>query len=90
MKIQLFCMLHSPVLRPGGSTIHPVAWRSGPFGFASARGLAATARRWLERAVRRRRLRDSLASMDIDRVERDIGVTPGSLCAEAYKPFWRE
>lgn len=44
---------------------------------------------WSERWERRRDLRASIATMDLDRVERDIGVPPGSLRAEAHKPFWR-
>jgi uncharacterized protein YjiS (DUF1127 family) len=45
---------------------------------------------YLKRWYRRHQLRRSLEEMDVQLVEKDIGVVSGALFEEAYKPFWRE
>ena len=50
--------------------------------------LMTYARRWF----RRHQLRNALSNikMDVELVEKDIGLAKGSLYQEAYKPFWQE
>ncbi|MEP1215719.1 MAG: hypothetical protein ABJM11_14300 [Marinobacter sp.] len=52
--------------------------------------LYGTLRVYLDRWIRRYRLRNSLYEMDTQLIEKDIGVPAGSLYEEAHKPFWRE
>lgn len=44
---------------------------------------------WWQRIRYRSALRARLREMDQALVEKDIGVPRGTLCQEAYKPFWR-
>ena len=48
--------------------------------------LICYSRRWL----RRRQLKSALLSMNVRLVEKDIGVSRGTLREEAYKPFWQK
>ncbi|WP_165856369.1 DUF1127 domain-containing protein [Marinobacter sp. JSM 1782161] len=47
-----------------------------------------TLRVWQQRAATRRSLRRQLEWSDSGRIEKDIGLRPGSLDREARKPFW--
>ena len=53
------------------------------------RKLNVTLRHWCQRIRYRADLRGRLREMDQALVEKDIGVPRGTLCREAYKPFWR-
>lgn len=44
---------------------------------------------WGQRAQQRRALREHFRYANAKRIERDIGVAPGTLVSEAHKPFWR-
>ena len=44
---------------------------------------------WSQRSRQRRALREHFMCTNAQRIERDIGVAPGTLVREAYKPFWR-
>lgn len=44
---------------------------------------------WHRRAARRNALRDHLRCSDASRIEKDVGMAPGTLEREAQKPFWR-
>lgn len=50
----------------------------------------ATLAEWHRRSESRSRLRTELIVMDVRRVEKDAGLTPGTLRREASKPFWKE
>ncbi|MFG1497561.1 hypothetical protein ABMA57_13085 [Saccharospirillum sp. HFRX-1] len=50
----------------------------------------ATLNVWHRRSESRARLRTELIVMDVHRVEKDAGLTPGTLRREASKPFWKE
>ncbi|MEH6357323.1 MAG: hypothetical protein V7760_15060 [Marinobacter sp.] len=60
-------------------------WGSARF-ISIKKTLAQLAKRWFWRY----QLRRSLQEMNVQLVEKDIGVGRGSLFEEAYKPFWRE
>lgn len=45
---------------------------------------------WSQRSRQRRAMRDHFRCANAQRIERDIGVAPGTLVREAYKPFWQE
>ncbi|MGP4842996.1 DUF1127 domain-containing protein [Marinobacter sp. 1Y8] len=45
---------------------------------------------WNQRSVERRSLRRDIHRDNAAMIERDIGVSPGSLLREASKPFWRD
>ncbi|WP_166261872.1 hypothetical protein [Marinobacter salicampi] len=51
--------------------------------------LKATLVVWRQRASNRRSLRARLQWGNAVQIERDIGVVPGTLIREAYKPFWQ-
>ncbi|PTY36200.1 hypothetical protein BGP77_02490 [Saccharospirillum sp. MSK14-1] len=50
----------------------------------------ATLSEWHRRYESRARLRTELIVMNVSRVEKDAGLTPGTLRREASKPFWKE
>lgn len=45
---------------------------------------------WWQRARQRASLRRQLMEMDIALIEKDIGVSSGTLTEEARKPFWQQ
>ena len=49
-----------------------------------------TLKEWHRRYESRARLRTELIVMNVTRVEKDAGLTPGTLRREASKPFWKE
>ncbi len=44
---------------------------------------------WSQRSRQRRALREHFRCANAQRIERDIGVPPGTLVKEAHKPFWQ-
>lgn len=72
-------------VRNCGSEAPSFRWGSARF-IALKKTLMHFAKRW----YRRYQLRRSLQEMDVQLIEKDIGVGRGSLFEEAYKPFWRE
>ncbi|WP_108125649.1 hypothetical protein [Saccharospirillum mangrovi] len=50
----------------------------------------ATLRDWVRRHESRSRLRTELIVMNVTWIEKDLGLTPGTLRREASKPFWKE
>lgn len=46
-------------------------------------------RLWVSRFRTRHQLRNKVRNMDISLIERDVGLAPGTLVNEAYKPFWK-
>lgn len=52
--------------------------------------ILATLKTWYRRHESRSRLRTELIVMNVTRIEKDTGLTPGTLRREASKPFWQE
>lgn len=50
----------------------------------------ATLKTWNRRHESRARLRTELIVMNVAWIEKDLGLTPGTLRREASKPFWKE
>lgn len=44
---------------------------------------------WRSRIRTRSELRNKLHNMNIEIIEKDVGLEPGSLEHEAHKPFWK-
>lgn len=51
--------------------------------------IKATLRKWRWRQRTRSRLRTEMQVMDVVRIEKDAGLTTGTLRQEATKPFWK-
>lgn len=56
---------------------------------SKVRLMMLTVRLWESRSRNRSQLRYKARNMDISLIERDLGLTPGTLVNEAYKPFWK-
>lgn len=52
--------------------------------------ILATLKTWGRRYESRSRLRTELIVMNVAYIEKDLGLTPGTLRREASKPFWKE
>jgi hypothetical protein len=59
--------------------------------YISSKGnfILLTVRLWGSRFRTRHQLRNKVRNMDISLIEKDVGLAPGTLVNEAFKPFWK-